>query len=48
MLTFITENLWEIFFGLISAGALGFCKHLHNKNKKLEEMQKEDQTRQQR
>ena len=48
MLAFIAENLWEIFFGLVSAGALAFCKHLHGKNKKLEEMQKADQTRQQR
>lgn len=48
MLAFIAENLWEIFFGLVSAGALAFCKHLHSKNKKLEEMQKADQTRQQR
>jgi hypothetical protein len=38
MLTFITENLWEIFFGLISAGLLAFCKTLWKKNQKLEEM----------
>ena len=48
MLAFIAENLWEIFFGLVSAATLGFCKYLHSKNKKLEEMQKADQTRQQR
>ena len=36
----------EIFFGLVSAGALAFCKHLWGKNKKLEEMQKADQNRQ--
>ena len=36
----------EIFFGLVSAGALAFCKSLWNKNKKLEEMQKADQNRQ--
>ena len=36
----------EIFFGLVSAGALAFCKHLYGKNKKLEEMQKADQNRQ--
>ena len=36
----------EIFFGLVSAGLLGFCKHLINKNKQLEEMQKADQNRQ--
>ena len=36
----------EIFFGLVSAGALAFCKHLWGKNQKLEEMQKADQNRQ--
>ena len=41
----ITEHLVEIFFGLVSAGTLGFCKLLLDKNKKLEEMQKEDQNR---
>lgn len=45
MLDFITKNVWEIFFGLVSAGTLAFCKHLWSKNKKLEEMQKEDQNR---
>ena len=46
MVEFFTENLWEIFFGLISAGLLAFCKHLWSKNKKLEEMQRADQNRQ--
>lgn len=46
MLTFFTENLLEILFGLISAGALAFCKHLWSRTKKLEEMQKADQNRQ--
>lgn len=41
----LTKYALEIFFGLISAGALAFCKHLWSKNKKLEEMQKEDQNR---
>ena len=41
----IADHLIEIFFGLVSAGALAFCKSLWNKNKKLEEMQKEDQNR---
>lgn len=45
MLEFFTENLWEIFFGLVSAGLLAFCKHLWSKNKQLEVMQKEDQNR---
>ena len=42
----LTKYALEIFFGLISAGALAFCKHLYSKNKKLEEMQKADQNRQ--
>lgn len=46
MVEFFAENLWEIFFGLVSAGLLAFCKHLWSKNKKLEEMQKADQNRQ--
>lgn len=45
---FFISHLWEIFFGLVSAGALAFCKYLWGRNKKLEQMQKEDQTRQQR
>lgn len=42
----LTKYVLEIFFGLVSAGALAFCKHLWSKNKKLEEMQKADQNRQ--
>lgn len=42
----LTKYAIEIFFGLVSAGALAFCKHLYSKNKKLEEMQKADQNRQ--
>jgi hypothetical protein len=38
----IAEHLVEIFFGLVSAGTLAFCKSLWNKNKKLEEMQQAD------
>ena len=45
MISFFVENMWEIFFGLISAATLGFCRHLLSKTKKLEEMQKEDQIR---
>ena len=30
---FFVEHFFEIFFGLISAGALGFCKHLVNQIK---------------
>ena len=42
----LTKYAVEIFFGLISAALLGFCKHLISKNKQLEEMQKADQNRQ--
>lgn len=42
----LTKYAVEIFFGLVSAGLLGFCKHLISKNKQLEEMQKADQNRQ--
>lgn len=46
MLTFITEHLVEIFFGLVSAGALAFCKYLHGKLKKYRKLlaqQKDEQ-----
>ena len=44
MLTFVTEHLIEIFFGLVSAGALGFCKYLHNQLKNYKKLleEKED------
>ena len=42
----LTQYALEIFFGLVSAGALAFCKCLWGKNKKLEEMQRADQNRQ--
>ena len=46
MWTFLGEHLIEIFFGLISAGALGFCKHMHtqmkNYRKLLEEKESEE------
>lgn len=42
----LSKYALEIFFGLVSAGALAFCKSLYSKNKKLEEMQKADQNRQ--
>ena len=45
-MNFFVQNAWEIFFGLVSAGALGMCKHFWSKSKKLEEMQKADQNRQ--
>ena len=46
MLTFITEHLVEIFFGLVSAGALTFCKYLHGELKKYRKLlaqQKDEQ-----
>lgn len=46
--SFIASHLWEIFFGLLSAGALAFCKYLWGSNKRLKQMQQEDQVRQQR
>lgn len=48
MSTFIVEHLAEIFFGLLSAGALAFCKHLYSQNKKLKAFSKEDENRKQR
>ena len=42
----LTKYAIEIFFGLVSAGALAFCKYLWGKNQKLEVMQKADQNRQ--
>ena len=44
MLTFVTEHLVEIFFGLVSAGALGLCKYLHNQLKNYKKLleEKED------
>ena len=42
----LTKYALEIFFGLISTGALAFCKLLWNRNKELERMQQADQNRQ--
>lgn len=38
MFTFITKHLVEIFFGLLSAGALAFCKYLHSQLKKYRKL----------
>lgn len=35
----------ELLFGLISAAALGFCRHLWKQNKKLQELQTAEQKR---
>lgn len=46
MLEFITEHMLEIIFGLISAGALAFCKYAHSQIKEykqiLSEKEKEE------
>lgn len=47
MLAFLAEHILEILFGLISAGALAFCKYMHKqlKNyKQLLEEKKDEQT----
>lgn len=41
MLEFITTHLLEIIFGLISAGALAFCKHFHSKMKTYKKLTEE-------
>ena len=43
MLGFITEHLIEILFGLISAGALGFCKYMHSQLKNYKSLLAEKQ-----
>ena len=46
MLEFITTHLLEIIFGLISAGALAFCKYLYSKMKNYKKLieEKENST----
>lgn len=46
MLEFITTHLLEIIFGLISAGALAFCKYLYSKMKNYKKLieEKENNT----
>lgn len=46
MSTWILEHLGEIFFGLISAGCLAFCKYLWDQNKKLKDYDEEKRMRQ--
>lgn len=38
MLTFITTHFLEIIFGLISAGALAFCRYLYKQMQKYKEL----------
>lgn len=35
----LSKYFLEIFFGLVSAGLLAFCKHLYNQNKELKNLQ---------
>jgi hypothetical protein len=46
METILTKYGVELLFGLISAGALAFCKYLHSQNKELKKLQEEDKNRQ--
>ena len=46
MVEFIVEHIVEIFFGLISAGTIGYAKYLYSRNKELQRMQREEQSRQ--
>jgi hypothetical protein len=41
--TILSNYGLELIFGLISAGALAFCKHLWSQNKELKKLQKEDE-----
>ena len=43
--TLLGKYALEVIFGLISAGALWFCKCLWAKNKELEKLQKEEENR---
>ena len=45
MIAILSNYGLELLFGLISAGALAFCKYLWGKNKELEKLQKEDENR---
>ena len=42
---FIGEHLVEILFALLSAGALAFCKHLWNQNKKYKQFEENEKER---
>lgn len=43
MLTFVTEHLVEILFGLVSAGALGVCKYFHSQLKNYKKLLEENE-----
>ena len=38
--SFLGKHVLEIILSLVSAGALAFCKYLHNRNKKYEDLLK--------
>jgi hypothetical protein len=42
---FIAQNLLEIVFGLISAGALAFCRYFWKQNKDFKRLQQEEDNR---
>ena len=46
MAQFIIEHTVEIFFSIISASAIGYAKYLYSRNKELQRMQREEQSRQ--
>ena len=35
---FFAAHLWEVFFGLIAAGSLAFCKYLHSQVKNYKQL----------
>lgn len=41
MLTFLAEHIIEVIFGLISAGALAFCRYLYKQLKAYKQMLEE-------
>lgn len=44
MLAFLTEHFIEIIFGLISAGALAFCKYMHSQMKNYKKLLADQET----
>lgn len=43
-MNFFVENIWQIIFGLISAGALGFCRYLYKQNQDYKKLLEEKKT----
>ena len=41
MLTFLAEHIIEIIFGLVSAGALAFCRYLYKQLKSYKQLLEE-------